>query len=113
VLAAFSADRQNHQSQVLVIDSATGKGLRTSGLAKAGDMVGVMERVRASRPRSESPDLKVAGQRTEIEAAEHYFTNTPLIDQSGTSLQFPICRRRRSRVSNATDTTGAAGRKGA
>jgi protein SCO1 len=88
VLAAFSADRQNHQSQVLVIDGATGKGLRTSGLAKAGDMVGVMERVRAARPRSESPELTVAGRSTENEPAEHYFTNTPLIDQSGASLQF-------------------------
>ena len=88
MLAAFSADRQNHQSQVLVIDGTTGKGVRTSGLTGAGDIVGVMERVRAARPRCESPDLVAADRRTENEAAGQYFTNTPLVDQSGASLRF-------------------------
>ena len=87
-LAAFSADRQNHQSQVLVIDGTTGKGLRSSGLASAGDLVGLMERVRAARPRSTVREPSEADRNKANEAAEHYFTNTRLVDQSGSSLRF-------------------------
>jgi protein SCO1/2 len=93
-LGTSSADRQNHQSQVLVLDGMTSQGLRTSGLASPAELVEVLHRVRAARvvspaveSRSESnPIAGVPGKG--VDAAERYFTNTPLVDQSGVSHRF-------------------------
>ena len=93
-LGSSSADRQNHQSQVLVVDGTTGQGLRTSGLASEVELAGVLRRVRAARPAFQTigrgvdtnpPAPAPAG---DVDAAERYFTNTPLVDQSGTSHRF-------------------------
>ena len=53
-LGTSSADRQNHQSQVLVVDGTTSQGLRTSGLASAAELVDVLRRVRAARPANQT-----------------------------------------------------------
>ena len=87
-LGAFAADRQNHQSQVLVVDGATGQGLRTSGLASASRLADVMTRLRKARPLAESPANVTACPAAPAEPAERYFTNTLLIDQSGTPRKF-------------------------
>lgn len=89
-----AADPQNHQSQVLVVDGATGLGLRTSGLASPTELVAILRRVRAERPTAPprivgakaGPDPRPTPEGTE--AAERYFTNTPLVDQSGRTLRF-------------------------
>jgi protein SCO1 len=87
-LGASTADRQNHQSQVLVVDGATGQGLRTSGLAAAGQLAGVMTRLRSARPQTEAPALAAACPTGALDPAERYFANTPLLDQSGTPRKF-------------------------
>jgi protein SCO1 len=87
-LGAFAADRQNHQSQVLVVDGTTGQGLRTSGLASAGQLADVMTRLRKARPHAEALALAAACSTSALEPAEHYFTNTSLVDQSGTPRKF-------------------------
>ncbi len=87
-LGAFAADRQNHQSQVLVVDGTSGNGLRTSGLASPGQLADVMTRLRKARPPAEPPALSAACSTSALEPAERYFTNTPLVDQSGTPRKF-------------------------
>jgi protein SCO1/2 len=93
-LGTSSADRQNHQSQVLVVDGASSRFLRTSGLASAAELVDVLHRVRSARSASQtvagrsdansSTDVPAA----EIDAARRYFTNAPVVDQSGGSHRF-------------------------
>jgi cytochrome oxidase Cu insertion factor (SCO1/SenC/PrrC family) len=90
-----TADPQNHQSQVVVIDGTTGQGLRTSGLASSAELVAILRRVRNTRV-AVQPDTRNASagaapavsSRAADEAAERWFTNATLVDQSGRRLQF-------------------------
>jgi protein SCO1/2 len=90
-----TADPRNHQSQVIVVDGITGQGLRTSGLASSAELVAILRRVRTARaavqpdPRDASAGpAPAASSRAGDEAAERYFTNAILVDQSGRRLQF-------------------------
>ena len=80
-LGTFAADRENHQSQVLILDGATGRGLRTSGLAAPADLVKVLRGVRALRPGTGS--RQALSERNADAAAQRYFSDTILVDQSG------------------------------
>jgi protein SCO1/2 len=89
-----AAEPQNHQSQVVVVDGTSGQGLRTSGLASPAELVAILRRVRAARPAAPAETTAASAgpapmsSRGKDEAAERYFTNTLLVDQTGQKLRF-------------------------
>jgi protein SCO1 len=89
-----TSDPRNHQSQLVIVDGSTGKGLRTSGLDSVAELAAILRRVRAARPeaspatRSGAADNAPASPREGDQAAQRYFSNTILVDQSGRRLRF-------------------------
>ena len=87
-LGTFSGDKQSHQSQVLIVDGATGRGTRASGLASPAEMAKLMRRVRDARPPRVAPSPKKEAEAPPASASSRYFPDAVLVDQDGKPVRF-------------------------
>jgi cytochrome oxidase Cu insertion factor (SCO1/SenC/PrrC family) len=79
-LNAYTPDKKDHPSLIVVLDGATGLARRASGLAPVGELVSLMETM--------PPPAAPAAALGPLTAGHRYFTDAELVNQDGRRVRF-------------------------